>query len=103
MKGMEDNRLLSASWKIEAGAKQRFNANIAIRATDQGAAMSVLSFVVSDLKLGITAVNGRIDKNQDAILEASISLADISDIDLLIKKMKADKRIYDVHRITSLS
>ena len=103
VKGMEDNRLLSASWKIDAGAKQRFNANIAIRATDQGAAMSVLSFVVSDLKLGITAVNGRIDKNQDAILEASISLADISDIDLLIKKMKADKRIYDVHRITSLS
>ncbi len=103
VKGMEDNRLLSASWKIEAGAKQRFNANIAIRATDQGAAMSVLSFVVADLKLGITAVNGRIDRNQDAILEASISLADISDIDLLIKKMKADKRIYDVHRITSLS
>ena len=103
VRGMEDNRLLSASWKIEAGAKQRFNANIAIRATDQGAAMSVLSFVVADLKLGITAVNGRIDRNQDAILEASISLADISDIDLLIKKMKADKRIFDVHRITSLS
>ncbi|MBE7080359.1 MAG: bifunctional (p)ppGpp synthetase/guanosine-3',5'-bis(diphosphate) 3'-pyrophosphohydrolase [Clostridiales bacterium] len=103
VKNVEQNRLLPASWQIAAGAKQRYNANIAIRATDQGAALSVLSQVVGDLKLSITAVNGRIDKNHDAILEASISLTDISEVDLLIKKMKADKRIYDVHRITSLS
>ena len=103
VKHVEQHRLLPASWQIAAGAKQRYNANISIRATDQGAALSVLSQVVSDLKLSITAVNGRIDKNHDAILEASISLTDISEVDLLIKKMKADKRIYEVHRITSLS
>ncbi len=100
IKAVEQDRLLPASWKIEAGAKQRYNANIAIRATDQGAALSVLSFVVADLKLSITAVNGRIDKNRDAVLEASISLTDISEIDLLIRKLQADKRIYEVHRIT---
>lgn len=103
VKHVEQNRLLPASWQIAAGAKQRYNANIAVRATDQGAALSVLSQVVADLKLSITAVNGRIDKNHDAILEASISLTDISEVDLLIKKMQADKRIYEVHRITSLS
>jgi len=103
LKGVERLRLLPASWQIAAGAKQRYNANIAIRATDQGAALSVLSSVVSEMKLSITTVNGRIDKNHDAILEASISLTDISEVDLLIKKMQADKRIYEVHRITSLS
>ena len=103
VKGVEQLRLLPASWQIAAGVKQRYNANISIRATDQGAALSVLSFVVSDMKLSITAVNGRIDKNHDAILEASISLTDISEVDLLIKKMQTDKRIYEVHRITSLS
>ena len=103
VRNVEQMRLLPASWQVAAGAKQRYNANISIRATDQGAAMSVLSQVVADLKLAITAVNGRIDKNHDAILEASISLTDISEVDLLIKKMQADKRIYQVHRITSLS
>ena len=103
IKNVEQERLLTASWQIEAGVKQKYNANISIRATDQGAALSVLSFVVSELKLAITAVNGRIDKNHDAVLEASISLTDISEVDLLIKKMQADKRIYEVHRITSLS
>ena len=101
--GIDGQRLLTASWQIEAGAKQRYNANISIRATDQGAALSVLSQVTSDLKLAITAVNGRIDKNRDAILEASISLTDIAEVDMLIKKMQSDKRIYEVHRITSLS
>ncbi len=103
VQNIDKDRLLPASWRIEAGAKQRYNANVSIRATDQGAALSVLSQVVSDLKLSITAVNGRIDKNRDAVLEASISLTDIGEVDMLIKKMQADKRIYEVHRITSLS
>ena len=103
IKGIDGARLLPASWRVEAGTKQRYNANVAIRATEQGSALSVLSQVVADLKLSITAVNGRIDKNGDAVLEASISLTDIAEVDMLIKKMQADKRIYEVHRITSLS
>ncbi|MBR2374758.1 MAG: bifunctional (p)ppGpp synthetase/guanosine-3',5'-bis(diphosphate) 3'-pyrophosphohydrolase [Clostridia bacterium] len=101
--GVDKERLLPASWQIAAGAKQKYNANIAIRAADQGAALSVLSLVVAELKLSITSINGRIDKNHDAVLEASISLTDISEVDMLIKKLQADKRIYEVHRITSLS
>ena len=103
LKGVDKLRLLPAAWQIEAGAKQRYNANIAIRAIDQGAALSVLSSVTAELKLSITAVNGRIDKNGDAVLESSISLTDISEVDQLIKKMQSDRRIYEVHRITSLT
>ena len=100
VKGVDEGRLLPAEFARAEGTKQRYNANIAIRATDQGAALSVLSQAVSDLKLAITAVNGRMDKSGDAILESSVSLADISEVDMLIKKMLGDKRIFDVHRIT---
>ncbi len=96
-------RLLPASWQVASGTKQRYNVNISIRAVDQGAALSVLSLVVGEMKLSITSVNGRIDKNHDAVLEAQISLTDSSEVDLFIKKMQADKRIYEVHRITTLS
>ena len=101
--GVDEGRLLPAAWNKEVHDKHRYTANIMIRATDQGAALSVLSGVVSDMKLSITAVNGRIDKNRDAVLEASVSLTDVADVDMLLKKLRADKRIYDVHRITSLS
>ncbi len=103
LRGVEKQRLLSADWQIEAGAKQRYNANISIRATDQGAAMSVLSSVVSEMRLSVASLNGRIDRNHDAILEASVSFSDILEVDQLIKKMQSDKRIYEVHRNTSLS
>ena len=83
---------------MEQVAGSRYNAHISVRAQDQGAALSVLSLVVSEMKLSITAVNGRIDRNGDAILEASVALSDVSELDLLIKKMLLDKRIYDVHR-----
>ena len=97
MRYVEQGRLLAASW-VEQTGLSRYNAHISIRAQDQGAALSVLSCVVADMKLSITSVNGRIDRNGDAILEASVSLSDVSELDLLIKKMMADKRIYDVHR-----
>ena len=97
VRSVEQGRLLQASWVENIGVS-RYNAHISIRALDQGAALSVLSCVVADMKLSITSVNGRIDKNGDAILEASVSLSDVSELDLLIKKMLSDKRIYNVHR-----
>ena len=103
VRGIEPGRLLPAEWRKEGTEKQLYNANIIIRAADQGAALSALSLVVSDMKLSITSVNGRIDKNRDAVLEASIRLTDVSEMDLLIKKLRSDKRIYDVNRLTTLS
>lgn len=103
VKNADKERLLSAEWDIAAGDTQRYNAHIVLRAVDQGAAISVLSLATAEMKLSISAINGRIDKNGDAVLEASISLTDVSAVDTLIKKLCADKRIYDVHRATSLS
>ena len=103
VKNVDGDRLLPAAWQLEAGAKQQYNAHISIRATDQGAALSVLSSVAADLKLSITSVNGRIDKNGDAILESTVMITDSAEVDTLIKKMQSDKRIYEVHRLTTLS
>ncbi len=60
--------------------------------------------VAAEMKLPITGLNGRMDgKNGDAVLEATVSLADLSVVDTFFKKMLSDKRIYDVHRQTTLS
>ena len=103
MRNVEKERLLPAEWMVEAGAKKRYNVNISLRAPDHGSAIAVLSQVVADLDLAITAINGRLDKNHSAVIDASISIADSNEVDLLIKKLQANNRIYEVHRITSLS
>ncbi|MBR2024170.1 MAG: bifunctional (p)ppGpp synthetase/guanosine-3',5'-bis(diphosphate) 3'-pyrophosphohydrolase, partial [Clostridia bacterium] len=103
MRNVEKERLLPAEWMLEAGAKKRYNVNISLHASDHGSAIAVISQVVADLDLSITAINGRLDKNHCAVIDASISIADSKEVDLLIKKLQADNRIYEVHRITSLS
>ena len=50
------------------------------------------------MRLMITGVNSRFDKNKDAVIEANIRLNGKEDIDLLIKKIRADERITEVFR-----
>ena len=92
----EEGRILPAEWA--AGGSGRFVAGIVIKAKDQGVALSVLTSVVSDMRLMITGVNSRFDKNKDAVIEANIRLNGKEDIDLLIKKIRADERITEVFR-----
>ena len=93
---VEKGRILPAEWA--AGGSGRFVAGIVIKAKDQGVALSVLTSVVSDMRLMITGVNSRFDKNKDAVIEANIRLNGKQDIDLLIRKINADERIDEVYR-----
>ncbi len=92
----DEGRILPAQWADTEGG--RFVAGIVIKAKDQGVALSVLTSVVSDMRLVITGVNSRFDKNKDAIIEANIRLNGKEDIDLLIKKIAANDRIDEVFR-----
>ena len=93
----EEGRILPAEWAETQGGGH-FVAGIIIKAKDQGVALSVLTSVVSDMRLMITAVNSRFDKNKDAVIEANIRLNGKEDIDLLIRKLLADDRIGEVYR-----
>ena len=93
----EQGRILPAEWAETQGGGH-FVAGIIIKARDQGVALSVLTGVVSDMRLMITAVNSRFDKNKDAVIEANIRLNGKEDIDLLIRKLLSDDRISEVYR-----
>lgn len=96
---IEAERLLPAEWiNQENGA--RYNAHIEVRAADQGVILSVVSLVAADMRLAITSVNGRLDKNRSAIVEVCVSLTKKEDIETFIKKVKSDSRIFDVYRTT---
>ena len=95
----EEGRILPAEWAATEGG--RFVAGIVIKAKDQGVALSVLTSVVSDMRLMITGVNSRFDKNKDAVIEANIRLNGKQDIDLLIRKINADERIDEVYRMAT--
>jgi len=97
MKNVESDRLQSAEWVSEEGGA-RFKAAIVVTADDQGAALSAISGSVAEMKLEITSINGRYDKNGCAIVDVTVSLTNRHDVEILIKKISGHTKILDVRR-----
>ena len=72
-----------------------------VTADEQGAALSAISGSVAEMKLSITSINGRYDKNNSAIVEVTVSLTGKQDVDVLIKKIKSHAKIIDVRRLSN--
>ncbi len=97
MRNADEGRLQPAEWAGE-DKDARFKAAIVVTADDQGAALSAISGSVAEMKLAITSINGRYDKNGAAIVDVTVSLTGKQDVDVLIKKIKSHAKILDVRR-----
>lgn len=101
IKHIENDRVLPAEWVKDRAEKAKFNANIQIRASDQSTVLAAVSTACRDMGLSISAINGRLDKNKDALVDVSILLTTQEEVETLISKLKNSRNIYDVHRITA--
>ncbi len=100
MRNVEKERLQPAEWTDKSGAG-RFKVAIVVHAEEQGAALSAISQAVTDMKLSISSINGRYDKNNDAIVEVTVSLPGKKDVEVLIDKINSCPRIFDVRRMAN--
>ena len=90
-------RLQPARW---TGEKSEFIAGLKIIAEDDNGIVAFISAEIATLKLGMTAINGRINKDKNAEFDLRIKINKRSDIDLLVQRLRRDKRIIDVFRTT---
>ena len=97
MRNIEPERLQPAEWVADEG-DARFKAAIVVLADEQGAALSAISGSVSEMKLSITSINGRYDKNNNAVVDVTVSLTNRQDVEVLINKIKNHAKIIDVRR-----
>ncbi len=100
LRNVEAERLQPAEW-ITGGGEARFKAAIVVSAEEQGAALSAISASIAEMKLSLTSINGRYDKNNDAIVEVTVSLLTKQDIEILIDKIRSHPRILDVRRMSN--
>ena len=96
--GEDPERLQPATWTGEAA---EFIAGFKIVAEDNDGLAAFIVAEISYLHLSMTSINGRINKEGQAEFEIKIRLNKRSDIDLLITRLKRDKRIIDVFRTTN--
>lgn len=96
LKDYEPERIQPAQWTGEV--ENGFFASIKILATDDAGLTAFVTSEISAMRLYMTQINGRIGKDGKAVFEIMVKLNKLSDIDLLIKHLKRDKRIIDVFR-----
>ena len=96
LKDLDENRLQPAAWTGNLDAE--FIAGIKIVADNEDGLMAFVTGELAVMHLSITQITGRVNKDKLAEIDLKVLLNKRSDIDLLIKRLKKDKRIIDVYR-----
>ncbi len=100
MKNVEPERLQPAEWTAQESTS-RFKAAFVVHSEDQSAALAAISQSIADMKLSLASINGRYDKHNDAIVEFTVSLNSVQDVEVLIGKIKAGEKVIDARRLSS--
>ena len=93
----DSERLHPAEW---TGETSEFIAGLKIVAEDDSGLVAFISYEIAALKLNMTSINGRLNKDKNAEFDIRIKINKRSDIDLLVNRIKKDRRVIDVFRTT---
>lgn len=95
----DKNRLQPAQWTGDIDAD--FLADIKIISDNYDGVTAYVISEIAAMHLSFTQISGRINKDKLAEVEVRVKLNKRSDIDLLINRLKHDKRVLDVYRTTN--
>lgn len=97
VKGMEDERLIPASWDTDGN--ESYNATIVLNTVNKGGLLATITTVISNAKLQIVGVNARLDdKTHTAEMTIVIEIQRASDLEDIVGKLKTIDGVISVHR-----
>lgn len=97
VKGMEDERLIQASWDI--GGQESFNANLIITAENIGGLLASVTAHIAAAKMPITGANLRVDDREHlAEISITVSIKNADDLEELVRKLKSVDGVIDIRR-----
>ena len=93
------NRFIEVEWVSDKGTT--YQTNIQIIASDRRGLLSEITVIVNDMNMFATSISAKIDKKGIAIINLSIEISDIEELDRLIRKIKSVEDVIEVKRVTS--
>lgn len=93
---LEQERLLEVSWDEQEAST--FNANIEISANDSKKILLDVTNAINEMKLVISEMSARTTKDHTAIINLTLEIKNIEQLDYVIKKFKAIKDVINVYR-----
>lgn len=93
------DRLIEVNW--DTTKPRSFQAEIQIRAYDKKGLLSEITKVITESKITVNALNARTNKEKLAVLNLTVEIDDINQLDKIMQKFRGMKEVLDVHRVTT--
>lgn len=93
------DRLIDVEWDTTKPIS--FHAEIQVRASDRKGLLSEVTRVISDAKIAVSALNARTSKDRIAILNLTVEIDNIEQLDRVMQKFKNIQGVIDVHRVAT--
>ncbi|MBR2875209.1 MAG: bifunctional (p)ppGpp synthetase/guanosine-3',5'-bis(diphosphate) 3'-pyrophosphohydrolase, partial [Clostridia bacterium] len=97
VKGMEQERLIEANWRTSTESKP-FAVSIQIMARNTNGLLVEITSALSALKTQILSFSARTDKNNKAIVNITIQITSLSDLETVKRKLMQISGIEDIFR-----
>ncbi|WP_130806778.1 RelA/SpoT family protein [Senegalia massiliensis] len=95
----KDQRFIHVEWAQED--KTSYQAEIQVKGTDRPGLLSEITILLSEANLFVSSLNARTNKEKLAIINLTLEIKDINQLNNLMKRLKRIRGVLDVYRVTS--
>ena len=96
---IEKQRLIEVDWTDQYRAS--YSAEIQIAAQDRQGLLADITKVMSDMKIDVTAVNARTTRRKQVVINLTLEVNNIDQLDRVMRQLKKISDVTDVFRVNS--
>jgi GTP pyrophosphokinase len=94
-----ENRYIEVAWADNNASS--YTTSVQVVSSDRKGLLSEITILMQDMDMMMTGINAKIDKNGIAIVNISIEISDIEELNKLMRKLKALEEVIEVKRVSS--
>jgi GTP diphosphokinase / guanosine-3',5'-bis(diphosphate) 3'-diphosphatase len=92
----EFERMIEVSWDVSLD--QVYPVTVEVTGTDRAGLLSDIMVLSSEEKINISTINAKVHKNKSAVITLSFELKNVSQLELVMTKIRRIKDVYTVQR-----
>jgi guanosine-3',5'-bis(diphosphate) 3'-pyrophosphohydrolase len=96
---VEPERFVDVDW--EPSSKSSYHAEIQIIAADRNGLLFDITSLISEMKIVVTAINARTNRNKTAVVNLIVEIADAEQLEKIIRQFKKLPEIVEVFRVSA--
>lgn len=94
-----ENRFIEVAWATNT--ETAYNTGVQVISSDRKGLLSEITIIVQEMEMAMTGINAKIDKKGIAIVNISIEISDIEELNKLMRRLRSLEEVIEVKRVSS--